>query len=217
VKANKTKKGFTLMELIIVLAIMGILLAIIVPSWGYFIRRARERSANAKAKVVFNAAQTEVTRMGAKERPLNNVVHDSTSDTDYVTNKIQPQIYMGDYQLKDRTKEDTSSNREYFDFYFYWDGNEGRHYKSDGSLADATENDARFARSLNSIIGTEGTYKIYVKNYNVVSVVYSDYADGNYKGTYPLGMDELTDSVREDVRTKSVESVDMTKLALPTT
>ncbi len=216
-KANKTKKGFTLMELIIVLAIMGILLAIIVPSWGYFIRRARERSANAKAKVVFNAAQTEVTRLGAKERPLNNVVHDSTSDTDYVTNKIQPQIYMGDYQLKDRTKEDSSTNREYFDFYFYWDGHEGRHYKADGTLADATENDARFARSLNSIIGTEGTYKIYVKNYNVVSVVYSDFADGNYKGTYPVGMDELTDSIREDVRSKSIESVDMTKLALPTT
>ena len=216
-KANKTKKGFTLMELIIVLAIMGILLAIIVPSWGYFIRRARERSANAKAKVVFNAAQTEVTRLGAKERPLNNVVHDSTSDTDYVTNKIQPQIYMGDYQLKDRTKEDSSTNREYFDFYFYWDGHEGRHYKADGTLADATENDARFARSLNSIIGTEGTYKIYVKNYNVVSVVYSDFTDGNYKGTYPVGMDELTDSIREDVRSKSIESVDMTKLALPTT
>lgn len=216
-KANKTKKGFTLMELIIVLAIMGILLAIIVPSWGYFIRRARERSANAKAKVVFNAAQTEVTRLGAKERPLNNVVHDSTSDTDYVTNKIQPQIYMGDYKLKDRTKEDSSTNREYFDFYFYWDGHEGRHYKADGTLADATENDARFARSLNSIIGTEGTYKIYVKNYNVVSVVYSDFVDGNYKGTYPVGMDELTDSIREDVRSKSIESVDMTKLALPTT
>ena len=215
-KANKTKKGFTLMELIIVLAIMAILLAIIVPSWGYFIRRARERSANAKAKVVFNAAQTEVTRMGAKERPLNNIVHDSTSDTNYVVNKVQPQIYMGDYELKDRTKEDSSTNRTYFDFYFYWNGSEGQRVKADNTLMAMTEEDTKLARAINSIVGTEGTYKIYVRNYNVVSVVYSDYADGNYKGTYPLGMDELSDSIASDVRSKSVQAVDMTKLALPT-
>ena len=80
-RTKKTKKGFTLMELVIVLAILGILLAIIVPSWGYFIRRSRERSANAKAKVVFNAAQTEVTRVSMKERPELNVVNDPTADS----------------------------------------------------------------------------------------------------------------------------------------
>ncbi|MDE7105032.1 MAG: prepilin-type N-terminal cleavage/methylation domain-containing protein, partial [Ruminococcus sp.] len=32
----RRKKGFTLMELIIVMAIIGILLGILIPSWGYY-------------------------------------------------------------------------------------------------------------------------------------------------------------------------------------
>ena len=59
---KNSKKGFTLMELIIVLAILGILLTIMVPTWGYFITKSRERNANSKAKIIFNAAQTEITR-----------------------------------------------------------------------------------------------------------------------------------------------------------
>ena len=57
------RKGFTLVELIVAMAILGILIAIIVPSWGYFMRRSKERTANAKAKVIFNAAQTELQEL----------------------------------------------------------------------------------------------------------------------------------------------------------
>ena len=210
---RKTKKGFTLMELIIVIAIMSILLAIIVPSWGYFIRRARERSANNRAKIVFNAAQTEVTRMGAKERPLNNIIHNSQSDTQDVED-AEKSIYMGDYTLKDRTQKDSPSNREYRDFVFYWNGHEGRRVKDDGSLFDETENDISFARGLNSIIGGEGTYKIYVRNYNVQSVVFSDYENGNYKGTYPVGIDDLSSGDRDALRKTSVQNADMTTMVL---
>ncbi len=212
-KAKRTKKGFTLMELIIVIAIMGILLAIVVPSWGYFIRRARERSANAKAKVVFNAVQTEVTRLGAKERPLNNIVHDPNSDSTFVV-KTQSQIYMGDYDLKDRTKSDTKDNRNYYDFYFYWNGTSGCRVDASGTKKGTTDDDVKFARAVNSIIGTDGTYKVYVKDYNVISVVYSDYEKGNYKGTYPVGMDELADGVRNDIRRKDIQFIDMSKIKL---
>lgn len=212
-KTKKSKKGFTLMELIIVIAIMGILMAIIIPSWGYFIRRARERSANAKAKVVFNAAQTEVTRMCAKERPLNNIVHNSSSDS-VLVEKTKKEIYMGDYDLKDRDKEDQSSNRKYYDFYFYWDGENGCRVDDKGVKKAVTSDDTRFARGINSITGGDGTYKIYVRNYTVMSVVYSDYENGNYKGTYPVGMDELSDSDRSSVRNDSVLKVAMNKITL---
>lgn len=212
-KTKKSKKGFTLMELIIVIAIMGILMAIIIPSWGYFIRRARERSANAKAKVVFNAAQTEVTRMGAKERPLNNIVHNPASDS-VLVDKTKKEIYMGDYDLKDRKKADDSSNRTYYDFYFYWDGETGCRVDDKGTKQAVTGDDTRFARAINSITGGDGSYKIYVRNYNVMSVVYSDYENGNYKGTYPVGMDELSSSDRDSIRENSVIKAAMDKMVL---
>ena len=101
-KAKRTRKGFTLMELIIVIAIMGILMAILIPSWGYFLRRARERDANSRAKIVFNAAQTAVTRVCDNERSILNKYKDSTTDTD-LKDKLEKQLYMGEG-----------------DFYFYW-------------------------------------------------------------------------------------------------
>lgn len=195
-RTKKTKKGFTLMELVIVLAILGILLAIIVPSWGYFIRRSRERSANAKAKVVFNAAQTEVTRVSMKERPDLNVVNDPTADS-VKKNAALSNIYMGSG-----------------DFYFYWDGHNGAKVDINGSpvTANAASNTS-FANGVNNINNNgEGCYKIYVSNYNVQSVVYCDIENGRYKGTYPKGMDELSSGLQGVVRSTSVRNIDLTTI-----
>jgi len=60
---GKNVSGFTLIELIIVIAIIAILSAIIIPSIGRFTRDRQVIHANQNAKLVFMQLQKEVNRL----------------------------------------------------------------------------------------------------------------------------------------------------------
>ncbi len=52
---KRNKKGFTLIELVVVIAILGILAAILIPVIGGFIDRANDATDQANARSLFNA------------------------------------------------------------------------------------------------------------------------------------------------------------------
>ena len=186
----KKKKGFTLTELIIVLAIVAILSAIIFPSWAYAMGRARMKSQNNNSKVIFNAAQTAVIRINFQER---------------------------------KAKEETDKLIGSGDFVLYWDGGTAVCAKSASPGSDDwVTNDActALANQINNIFSgaDETVYKVYVKNYVVMSVASGRSDKERYPGSYPtstIKMDRTTrNKVVDKIENGGIKAVDMNYFTL---
>ena len=65
-RTSKTKKGFTLVELIVVLVILAILAAMLVPALTGYIKRARQEKDYQMAATVLTAAQAAATYQYSK-------------------------------------------------------------------------------------------------------------------------------------------------------
>lgn len=81
-KLAKKNRGFTLIELIVVIAILGVLIAILVPSMLGFMDNARKTSVKAEAKTILTAAQSYMT----SEVLINNVPAATAQGTCDMTN-----------------------------------------------------------------------------------------------------------------------------------
>ena len=66
----KAKKGFTLVELIVVIAIIGVLAAILVPTMLGYVENSRITSADQIAKTIKDAAQVAATEMDTQRMGL---------------------------------------------------------------------------------------------------------------------------------------------------
>lgn len=83
---RKNKKGFTLVEIIVVLLIIGILLAITIPSIMGYVNKAKEAQYQAQARSGFLAAQTinaaNVAKGETDDAELEKAITDETVKTE---------------------------------------------------------------------------------------------------------------------------------------
>lgn len=93
-----TKKGFTLIELIVVIAIIGVLAAILVPSMLGYVKKSKIQGANSTASTLAKAANSAVTDLDEEDIVVANMKIDGTGAT--VTDGGTPSGSDGTYIAK---------------------------------------------------------------------------------------------------------------------
>ncbi len=81
---KSNKKGFTLVELVVVIAIIGVLAAILIPTMMNYVKKSRMRTANSNAKLVFES--------------INNMASDKVADGDAVTSITAAGVAVSTYK-----------------------------------------------------------------------------------------------------------------------
>lgn len=95
------KNGFTLVELIVVIAIIGVLASILVPAMIGYVRDSRLTAANANAKTIFNA----VNQYTVKSAAIGYYIKDGIYTGLLIDTNDYPEILYGDQVSDDDVKE----------------------------------------------------------------------------------------------------------------
>lgn len=102
------KKGFTLVELIAVVAILGLIAIIVYPSIGTVIRTSRESAYEDQKQIIIKAAKT----WGTKTENVNNLTTDGT-EYKLTVETLLDEGYITDDDIKDPRNSKKTLKKDY--------------------------------------------------------------------------------------------------------
>jgi prepilin-type N-terminal cleavage/methylation domain-containing protein len=215
------KKGFTLTEIMVVIAIFGILITVITPAWMSFLNRSKFRTYNQRAKTIFNAAQIVVTEMEFTERQyISRLTSDGVTATEKAT------LY-GNIATP-------GSGAVRGEWYFYYNGKTGcvcdasgnSIVSSDNTITEggsyqSTQADAvldwqdKLESGITRIAGKDAVFKIWVDGYIVKSVACAEKPNSRFIGAHPVTIYDLDakNVDTDDLKHTNVKDVDLGEFA----
>ena len=202
-KQRKQKvSGFTLLEMVVVVAIVAILTGIMVPTVKGYITRSRVGSANSNAKVLFNSIQTLMLEYQFKERA--GTESSFYGDAYHNLDANHETLFLYIKGINGVIQSDTAS-------YLVVDGGaagsplrtsaqmtckvlESGVYNTENALGFTVtrDNTYTFGNRLSKLFADYDSvsWVALVENYSVRGVACASSVSNNYVGAYPLGMEE---------------------------
>lgn len=174
-------KGFTLIELMVVIGIIGVLSAVLIPSMNAYYTRSRIKTTNANAKVLFNAAQTAAQEFRFRERSVSDHAFNSTGDGVVVIRADRGTAVS----VNDTLMASLSGVPDPDD--------------ASAELVTADDRRAAYNRFVGQVNNTfadsvETSWVVYIDNYIVRSAISARSDSDRYLGAYPNPTDDKSDT-----------------------
>ena len=171
-KKNTNKRGFTIIELMIVVSILGILAAVAIPAFVNYIRRAKTSEATLSIDRMYEGAVTyfdvEHTPRGVSTsnitEALPNDVGPTPATSNLVSSKLIAQTYLGQFQTNVNWQSlDFSMTDNFYYAYTFTSECDGdtcspgniSYCRAEGDL-DGDNSLSLFERSGQALSGTDG-------------------------------------------------------------
>jgi len=201
---ERAHSGFTLIEMVVVIAIISILLLTLVPAMYNYYTNSRLKSANSDAKVLFNSAQTIMQEYEFSERSAKDSFFYGHNDSGTHTGTLMLKgkvnssgkgvIYQAAVNGAMIFTSETDANAAGYSAYRNEGGSEVPNPASFGGRL------VRLYPDFNA-----SAWCIYIENYSVRCVVAASKETSDYVGGYPIKADVKNDV--DVIGTSTVSSV----------